>query len=104
MDTDEGITLHVKVPKGVRKDGLDSKWVRAVKSCLFTRYRVDGPKHQDQFWKTLPDKFNVYKQITVTNGDRIHAADHQGNFDGNDPDHRDATFVRVSGRYTLRFS
>ena len=103
LNTDEGITLHGKVPKGVHKGRLDSKWIRAIKSCLFTWYHVDGPEHQDQFWKALPDKFNVYKQITITNGDRIHAANYQGDFNGNDPNHRDATFIWVSGCCTLCF-
>lgn len=86
---------------GCSKDGLDGKWVAAIKSCLHTRYGV-VPKHQGQFWKDLPEKFNAYKQATITNGDRVRAAHYQGIVDEGDPDRRDATFVRVSGHRILQ--
>jgi hypothetical protein len=57
---------------------------------------MDDHKRRDQFWKSLPNKFDTYKQVTITNGDRVRAADYQGNVDSNDSDRRDATFVRVS--------
>ena len=50
---------------------------------------------RDRFWEHLPATFEVYKQATVANGDRVRAADHQGHVE-HDTDHRDATFVRVS--------
>jgi len=82
---------------------LDSKWVATIKSCLHTRYGV-VPKRQGQFWKDLPNEFDAYKQATITNGDRVRAAHHQGVVYERDPDHRDATFVRVSGHQILQFS
>ena len=46
----------------------------------------------------------MYKQATITNGDRVRAALYQGVVDEGDPDHRDATFVQVSGHQILQFS
>jgi len=37
--------------------------------------------------------------VTLGNGDWVRGAEYQGKVDDNDPDHRDATFVRVSGHY-----
>ena len=97
---DEGITLHANVHKGLQKDG---DYSNAIKSCLFTRFGLKYKKTQDQFWERLPTTFEVYKQATIANGDRIRAVDHQGQVEEG-TDRRDATFVRVSGSHTLRSS
>ena len=93
--SDEGITLHSKVRNGHPKDG---DYSAAIKSCLFTRYNLKDKGARDRFWEHLPAKFEVYKQATVANGDRIRAADHQGHIE-EDTDCRDATFIRVSDCY-----
>jgi hypothetical protein len=61
-----------------------------------------APKRQDQFWENLPDKFATYKQATITNGDRVRAAQYQAKVNEGDSNHRDATFVRVSGHHVLQ--
>lgn len=100
---DEGITLHSKIPGGRRKSTLNASWVNAIKSCLHTRHSVK-PEHQDRFWQALPATFDEYKQVTITNGDRVRTARNQSargeqsGQDEGDLNHRDATFVRVSGR------
>ena len=92
MVPDEGLTLHGKVRTGLRKDG---DYSNAIKSCLFTRFGLKHKKARDQFWERLPAEFEVYKQATIVNGDRVRAADHQGQVE-EDTDRRDTTFVRVS--------
>ena len=93
MVLDEGITLHGEVRNGHKKDG---DYSAAIKSCLFTRYSLKFKRDQNRFWELLPTTFRVYKQATVTNGDRVCAADHQAEVE-EDTDWRDTTFVRVSG-------
>lgn len=93
---DEGITLHTKARRSLRKDGIYSN---AIRSCLFTRFGLKNKTAQDQFWACLPVDFDTYKQVTIANGDRIRAADHQGQPEG-DTDCRDATFVRVGNYLT----
>lgn len=90
---DEGITLHGNIRGGHQKNG---NYSAAIKSCLFTRFSLTDKTAQDQFWERLPATFEEYKQATVANGDRVRAVDHQGAVE-EDTDHRDATFVRVSG-------
>lgn len=90
--SDEGITLHANVRKGLEKDG---DYSNAIKSCLFTRFGLKHKKTRDRFWECLPATFEVYKQATIANGDRVRAADHQGQVEDG-TDRRDATFVRVS--------
>lgn len=90
---DGGIILHGKVNKGHPKGGDCSN---AIRSCLVTRFNLTNKKARDEFWERLPQKFEEYRQMTIANGDRIRAASHQGPVE-EDTDHRDATFVRVSG-------
>ena len=61
---------------------------------------MKGKGARDQFWECLPAEFEVYKQATVANGDRIRAADHQGHIE-EDTNRRDATFIRVSDCYPI---
>ena len=74
MVSDKGITLHGEVHSGHKKDG---DYSAAIKSCLFTWYSLKSKHDQNQLWELLPTTFKVYKQATVTNGDRVRAADYQ---------------------------
>ena len=82
---------------GHEKNG---RYSAAIKSCLFTRYGLKDKKTQDRFWEHLPANFEVYKQATIANGDRIRAADHHDQPE-EDTDNRDATFIRVSNCLSL---
>lgn len=90
--SDEGIILHGRVGSKIRQ-------VQAVLdcmySCLFTRYGLDTgtAEEQDGFCTLFPKEVEVWTKVTVSNGDKIHAAD---SIDEDLPDRRDATFVRVS--------
>lgn len=89
--SDEGINLHGRVGCDVRQT---QAVLDCIYSCLFTQYGLDtGTEEQQQQFRTLfPKEVEVWGKVTVSNGDKVHAAD---SINEDLPDRRDATFVRV---------
>ena len=87
---DQGIILHTRV-------GGKTNKTEAAPHCiypyLFTRYRLDTGTEEERrtFRDLFPKEVEVWAKVTVSNGDKIYAAD----FVKDLPDRQDATFVRV---------
>ena len=72
--SDEGINLHGRVGCDVRQT---QAVLDCIYSCLFTQYGLDtGTEEQQQQFRTLfPKEVEVWGKVTVSNGDKVHAAD-----------------------------
>lgn len=96
--SDEGIILYSRVG---RKAKQTQTVLGCIYSCLFTRYGLDTgtEKERERFRTLFPKELEVWAKATVSNGDKVHAAD---SVDEDLPDRRDATFVRVRKLCFLR--
>jgi hypothetical protein len=88
---DKGITLHSRVGHKIK---LSQAELNRVYSCLFTRYGLNTgtDEQQERFRTRFPKEVEAWAKVTISNGDKVHAAD---SVDEDLLDRRDATFVRV---------
>ena len=98
--SDEGITLRSRVGQKIK---LSQAVLSCIYSCLFTQYGLDTgtEEEQERFRILFPKEVEVWAKATVSNGDKVHAAD---SIDEDLPDRRDATFVRVRMFYIIQQS
>jgi hypothetical protein len=83
--------LHGRVRHKVK---LLQAELNCIYSCLFTRYGLDAgtDDQQERFRTHFPKEVEAWAKVTISNGDKVHAAD---SADEDLLDSRDATFVRV---------